>query len=90
MQFHVRDDLSSSSTTRDFEALWIEINRKPYRNLLCGILYRHPNSRPEEFTRYLFSKIDKVSSENKLCLFMGDFNMDLLKFEDCKITAPIS
>ena len=63
MQFHVRDDLSSGSTTRDFEALWIEINRKPYRNLLCGILYRHPNSRPEEFTRYLFSKIDSLNRE---------------------------
>ena len=62
MQFHVRDDPSSSSTTKDFEALWIGINRKPYRNLLCGILYRHPNSRPEEFTRYLSSKIDKVST----------------------------
>ena len=82
--FVVREDLCL--ITKEFDSLWIEINRYPYKNLVCAILYRHPSGKPEDFTKYLYSTLDKISKEKKLCLFMGDFNINLLNFEDCQIT----
>ena len=82
--FNIREDLCL--ITKEFESLWIEINSYPYKNLVCGILYRHPSGKPEEFTKYLYSTLDKISKEKKLCLFMGDFNINLLNFEDCQLT----
>ena len=59
--FNIREDLCS--TTKEFESLMIEINRYPYKNLICGILYRHPSGKPEDFTKYLYSTLDKISKE---------------------------
>ena len=48
--FHVRNDLTFtilsdlSCTTADYEALWIEIQNSHGRNIICGVIYRHPNS----------------------------------------------
>ena len=82
--FNIREDLCS--ITKEFESLWIEINRYPYKSLVCGILYRHPSGNPGDFTKYLYSILDKISKEKELCLFMGDFNINLLNFEDCQLT----
>ena len=82
--FNIREDLSL--ITKEFETLWIEINRYPYKKLICAILYRHPSGKPEDFTKYLYSTLDKISKEKKLCLFMDDFNINLLNFEDCQTT----
>lgn len=40
--FHIRDDLSSS--TDEGEILWVEIVNKSNRNILIGIINRHPGS----------------------------------------------
>ena len=82
--FNIREDLCL--ITKEFESLWIEINRYPHKSLVCGILYRHPSGNPGDFTKYLCSTLDKISKEKKLCLFMGDFNINLLNFEDCQLT----
>ena len=84
IQFHIRGDLCS--TTKEFESLWIEINRDPYKNILCAVIYRHPNGKTEDYNKYLFSTLEKRSKNNKWCLFMGDFNINLLDFQDCQIT----
>ena len=52
-----------------------------HSNLLCGIIYRHPNGDLERFIEYVSSTADKINRENKTCIIMGDFNIDLLKFE---------
>ena len=72
--------------TKEFESLWIEINRSPYENILCAVIYRYPSCKTEDFNKYLFSTLEKLSKTNKLCLFMGDLNINLLNFEDCQIT----
>ena len=82
--FNIREDLCL--ITKEVEPLWIEINTYPYKNLVCGFLYRHPSGKPEEFTKYLYSTLDKISKEKKLCLFMGDLNINLLNFGDCQLT----
>lgn len=45
---------------------------------MCCVLYRHPNSNLEVFLDSLESSLEKVNNENKHCLIMGDFNINLL------------
>ena len=73
----MRTDITTSK--HDFEALWIEIDTVGQPNLLCGVQYRHPNGNLDNFMDYINMTIEKIHQENKLCLFMGDFNIDLLK-----------
>ena len=82
--FSVRPDLSI--TESGFEALWVEVLNDAQCNLLCGVIYRHPGGNIDRFMEYLNSSIDKIHGENKLCVLMGDFNLDLLKFESHKDT----
>ena len=46
-----------------------------------GVLYRHPNGSFETFMDYVNSTVEKIHQENKLCLNMGDFNVDLLRID---------
>ena len=50
-------------------------NNYCHSNLLCGISYRHPNG--EWFIEYLSSVADKINQENKTCIIMGNFNLEL-------------
>ena len=76
LRFRVRSDLRL--ITDDFESMWIEIDIKNNRNMLCGIFYRHPNSNLESFTYSLYANIEKVHRESKYCIVIGDFNINLL------------
>jgi hypothetical protein len=73
------DNLTLS--TNEFEAIWIEIEGKGNQNMLCGLMYRHPNGNLDVFQNYLNSILDKIHRQNKQCLILGDFNCDLLKYE---------
>lgn len=68
-------------TKNEFEALWIEVQNDTQHNMLCGIIYRHPSSNIDLIQEYINSSIEKIHRENKYCMIMGDFNLDLLKFE---------
>ena len=72
----LRTDLSC--TKADFECLWIEVECDLHHNIVCGVIYRHPNTNYESFFEYLSNTIGKVNDENKYCVIMGDFNIDLL------------
>lgn len=53
---------------------------------MCAVNYRHPNANPDIFINYIDSSIDKIQREGKLCVILGDFNFDLLKFETHSVT----
>jgi exonuclease III len=78
IDFSIRDDITE--TNSNFEALWIEIDNKSKSNLVCGVIYRHPKSDIDEFMKYLNSTVEKIHRERKCCIMMGDFNIDLLKY----------
>ena len=84
INFYVRADLSSSID--ECEILWVEMVNKSSKIILCGIIYRHPNSNVETFLNKLFSCIDIINGEGKLCALLGDFNINLLNFETHKPT----
>ena len=79
LRVKIRKNLTKSAIHS--EMLWIEITRSNESNLICGVIYRHPNGDLNDFMELLNSTIGKIHQENKLCLFMGDLNVDLLKTE---------
>lgn len=54
LDFSIRSNISS--TTNDFETLWLEVSNGNHSNLLCGVVYRHPNGDLEAFNKY-FNKL---------------------------------
>ena len=44
-------------------------------------MYRQPHENIQNFIEELEVILEQVSSENKICYLLGDFNIDLLKFE---------
>ena len=84
MKFSVRHDLTSCSD--ESEVLWIEIESDLDSNLLCGVVYRHPSSNLENFLNKFYSVIGKINEENKLCLVSGDFNINLLNYDNHPLT----
>ena len=81
--FNRRDDLKFNSPG-DFESTFIEIILPKRRNIVIGCIYRHPTSALPISTfidEYIEPLLEKISTENKLCSLMGDFNIDLLKID---------
>ena len=79
LEFHCRDDFTIS--TNDFECLSLEIHCQSHSNIICSVIYRHPNSNFDNFDNYLTIIMNKISNENKYCIFMGDFNINLLNYD---------
>ena len=84
LNFNIRPEFTI--TADDFEALWIQVHNNCHSSLLCGIIYRHPNGDLERFIEYVSSTADRINQENKTCIIMGDFNIDLLKFKSHSAT----
>ena len=74
-----RIDLSTS--TFNFETVWIEIQNTKSKNVLCCCAYRHPNSEIK-FNDHMQEIMTKIESENKLVFIMGDFTINLLNYEN--------
>ena len=79
LKFLVRDYFCESR--EEFECLWIEIDALSQPNVPCSIMYRHPKTSLENFTQYIYSCLDKIRNDSKLCVTLGDFNISLLNFE---------
>ena len=79
LSYTIRNDLSGSLISH--ETLWIEIQSDLHHNLICRVIYRHPNSDLEAFMTFLNHTIDKINKENKYCVIMGDFNINLLNVD---------
>ena len=75
----IRDDISSS--TDEQESLWIELQNNNSKNILCAVVYRHPNSDLVTFFESFFKTLEKAHAESKYCIIMGDFNINLLNSE---------
>ena len=70
-----------------YKSIWIEINNKNSKNVICGSIYRHPNDNSlsyDNFLIYFESCLSKLSNENKEVYLCGDFNSDLLKLDKVK------
>ena len=65
----------------EFESLFVEIEIPNQHNIICGVIYRHPKAQLQNMLDFVHNTVDKINKENKYCLLLSDFNIDLLKFD---------
>ena len=87
LKFSERDDLNTTSNS--YESIVIEVKDSGGKIFLCSVFYRHPKADLTLFLNEFCATIDKISKENKHCLIMGDFNIDLLNYESHHLTENI-
>ena len=81
INYIVRDDLCIYRS-KELESVFIEIINSKGKNTIVGCVYRHPCMNPTEFIDiYLSELLQKFSKEDKTIMLMGDFNIDLLKYD---------
>ena len=52
------------------------------KNILCCSAYLHPSSEINKFNDHLREIMSKIANKNKLEFIMGDFNINLLNYEN--------
>ena len=76
-----RNDLCIYKSTES-ESTFIEILNPKKTNVNVGCIYRYPHMDLNEFNDYYINNLlDKLSSENKTVFLLGDFNIDLLNYD---------
>ncbi len=73
-------------STDIIECLFIEIEMTG-RNLIIGCLYRAPNANITTFTDDISDIMHKLSTLNKHVYLLGDYNLDLLKYNKHQPTS---
>ena len=81
MNYTIRGDLKIYRKM-ELESFFIEAINSKVKSLIIGCIYQHPSKNSTEFTDIYISKLlRKISKENKTIVSMGDFNIDLLKYD---------
>ena len=71
----------------ELESTFIEILNKEKTNVTVGCIYRHPHMDLNGFNDYdVNNLLDKLSKENKTVFLLGDFNIDLLNYDQQSLT----
>ena len=66
----------------DLESAFIEIINHKKSTILVGCIFSHSVMNLNEFNDcYLNELSHKLSSENKPVILLGDFNVDLMKYD---------
>ena len=64
------------------ESTFIELIFPNKRNMICGCIYKHPSRKISRFnSEYLTPLLTNIQKEEKPCMLMGDFNINLLNGE---------
>ena len=74
------------------ESVFIEIDkscRRFSKDVIIGVIYRPPNTDVKSFNELMTTIIDKVNKEKKICYFIGDYCLDLLKHESYPQTSEL-
>ena len=66
----------------EIEAVFTEILNEHSENIIVGCIYKHPSMNLKLFNSMYQNLTEKITSENKQLIVMGDFNIDLLKCEN--------
>ena len=86
LSFAPRPDLQINKPSQ-LESNFIEIITSKKTNIIIGCIYRHPNTDLDEFNElYLNVLLEKLNKENKSIFLLGDFNVDLLKYDKNSLT----
>ena len=86
--FKVRNYLEFFNSER--ESIFIEVKKGTFgtsSNLVIGVIYRMPVSLVETFNDRKNDRLNIIQRERKICYFLGDLNLDLLKHEEHRPTS---
>lgn len=64
------------------ESLFIELRSLSElggKGVVIGCIYRPPHTDIGRFNDALSATVEKISSKGRVCILLGDFNIDLLK-----------
>ena len=86
LNFKMRLDLCSDRT-ETMESLFIEICNPNGKNIIVGVIYRPPNMDVNLFLNTFNETLGKISKENKICHLMGDFNLNLMNYQNHTVTG---
>ena len=82
----IRDDLCFDNDAIT-ELLFLEINNSIGKNIIIGVIYRPPDQDVASFLPSYNKLLSKITKENKICYIMGDFNLNLLRFQQHSLTG---
>ena len=86
LSYKPRNDLCIYKST-ELESTFIEILSPKKANVIAGCIYRHPHMDLNGFNDYYINNLlDKLSKENKTVFLLGDFNIDLLNYDQHSLT----
>ena len=86
LSYKPRNDLCIYKST-ELESTFIEILAPKKTRVIVGCIYRHPHMDLNEFNDYYINNLlDKLSKENKTVFLLGDFNIDLLNYDQHSLT----
>ncbi|KAK2168568.1 hypothetical protein LSH36_16g14063, partial [Paralvinella palmiformis] len=80
LQYIVRQDLSVF-ISHAYESLFVEIGNAPIGNKPIIIANTPPFADIDNFTRHLYTALNKINEEHKSVFILGDINIDFQKFE---------
>ena len=80
INYSVRNDLNLLKEDV-FESIFVEARLNTNDNIIIGTIYKPPNNNYDDFETQLKTILYKIDKEKKTCILMGDFNIDLLKYE---------
>ena len=67
--------------SRELESVFVEISFSQKSNFIVGCIYKHPGMSVNLFnSEFLSPLLQRVSRENKTLILLGDFNIDLMKY----------
>ena len=67
----------------ELESAIIEVINPQKSNIIIGSIYKHPSMDLDDFNKNVLNKLlDKVSKEQKSVYLLGDFNVNLLNYND--------
>ena len=82
LSYKCRNDLNISKKS-EMESTFIEIFNPTKSNIIVGTIYRHPSMDLNDFNcNYLNKLSENISKEQKSVLLLGEFNVNLLNYND--------
>ena len=70
--------------TFEIESTFVEIINQKKSIIIVGTNYRHPKMNVTEFNNILNSLLKNINQEQKTVIFLSDFNIDLVDYNEHK------
>ena len=78
----INHELTSICIKNELESTFIEIINSKKSNIVVGCFYKHPNMDVLDFNSLINQLIEKISKEQKQIFLLGDFNVNLLNYNE--------